>query len=47
MSLQKKIFIAMAGNIGVGKTTAAKILSQHFGLELFDEPVIDNPFLRD
>ncbi len=47
MSLQKKIFIAMAGNIGVGKTTAAKILSQHFGLELFDEPVIDNRFLRD
>jgi len=47
MQLQKKIFIAMAGNIGVGKTTGAKILSQHFGLELFDEPVIDNRFLRD
>jgi len=47
MELQKKIFIALAGNIGVGKTTAAKILSQHFGLELFDEPVIDNRFLRD
>jgi len=47
MQLQKKIFIALAGNIGVGKTTAAKILSQHFGLELFDEPVIDNRFLRD
>lgn len=37
----------MAGNIGSGKTTAAKILSQHFGWELFDEPVIDNPFLRE
>lgn len=37
----------MAGNIGCGKTTAAKILSQHFGWELFDEPVIDNPFLSD
>ncbi len=47
MQLPKKIFIAMAGNIGVGKTTGAKILSQHFGLELFDEPVIDNRFLRD
>lgn len=47
MNLQKKIFIALAGNIGVGKTTAAKVLSQHLGLELFDEPVIDNRFLRD
>lgn len=37
----------MAGNIGCGKTTAAKLLSQTFGYELFDEPVIDNRFLRD
>ncbi len=37
----------MAGNIGCGKTTAAKLLSHHFGFELFDEPVIDNRFLRD
>ncbi|OQX95064.1 deoxynucleoside kinase [candidate division KSB1 bacterium 4572_119] len=46
-NLTKKVFIALAGNIGCGKTTAAKIISQHFGLELFDEPVIDNRFLRD
>lgn len=45
--MTKKVFIALAGNIGCGKTTAAKIISQHFGLELFDEPVIDNRFLRD
>jgi deoxyadenosine/deoxycytidine kinase len=45
--LTKKVFIAMAGNIGVGKTTAAKLISQYFGLELFDEPVVDNRFLRD
>jgi deoxyadenosine/deoxycytidine kinase len=37
----------MAGNIGCGKTTAAKIVSQSLGYELFDEPVIDNRFLRD
>ncbi len=37
----------MAGNIGVGKTTAAKLVSQKFGFELFDEPVIDNRFLRE
>ncbi len=36
----------MAGNIGAGKTTAAKMLSQTFGFELFDEPVIDNRFLK-
>lgn len=40
-------FVALAGNIGAGKTTAAKMLSQCFGFELFDEPVIDNRFLRD
>jgi deoxyadenosine/deoxycytidine kinase len=43
----KKRFIAMAGNIGCGKTTAAKLVSQSFGFELFDEPVIDNRFLKD
>ena len=37
----------MAGNIGSGKTTAAKLVSQHLGFELFDEPVIANRFLRD
>ncbi len=44
---KRKLFVALAGNIGVGKTTAAKLLSQAFGFELFDEPVIDNRFLRD
>ena len=37
----------MAGNIGAGKTTAAKLVSQRLGFELFDEPVIDNRFLKD
>ena len=45
-ALPRKIFVAMAGNIGAGKTTAAKMVSQHFGFELFDEPVIDNRFLK-
>lgn len=43
--LSRKLFIAMAGNISAGKTTAAKMVSQKFGFELFDEPVIDNRFL--
>ena len=46
-SPKKKHFVSMAGNIGAGKTTAAKLISQTFGFELFDEPVIDNRFLRD
>lgn len=44
--MKNKIFITLAGNIGCGKTTAAKLLSQSLGFELFDEPVIDNRFLR-
>ncbi|MCP4500488.1 MAG: deoxynucleoside kinase [Deltaproteobacteria bacterium] len=46
-SIDKKIFVAMAGNIGAGKTTVAKLLSEAFGMELFEEPVIDNRFLAD
>ena len=51
-SLRKKLpktkrFVALAGNIGAGKTTAAKLISQAFGFELFDEPVIDNRFLKN
>lgn len=44
---KQKRFVALAGNIGAGKTTAAKLISQAMGFELFDEPVIDNRFLRD
>ena len=43
--MSRKLFVSMAGNIGAGKTTAAKLISQAFGYELFDEPVIDNRFL--
>ena len=41
-----RLFIALAGNIGAGKSTAAKIISRHFGCELFHEPVVENRFLR-
>lgn len=43
--MAKKFFIAMSGNIGSGKTTAAKILTRYLGLDLYDEPVVDNRFL--
>jgi deoxyadenosine/deoxycytidine kinase len=41
-----KIFVALAGNIGAGKSTAARILARHFGFELFHEPVLENRFLK-
>lgn len=40
------MFVALAGNIGAGKTTAAQLLARHFDYELFPEPVLDNRFLR-
>ena len=45
MPIDPKLFVALAGNIGAGKTTAAKMLSRHFGFELYEEPVIDNRYL--
>lgn len=44
--MQSKLFVAMAGNIGAGKSTAAKIIARHFGFELFHEPVVENRFLK-
>lgn len=37
--------IAIAGNIGVGKTTLAEKLAQHFGWDVFYEAVEGNPYL--
>jgi deoxyadenosine/deoxycytidine kinase len=39
------MFVALAGNIGAGKTTAAKMLANHFDFQLFTEPVLENRFL--
>ncbi len=43
----KKHFIAIAGNIGVGKSTLTSLLSQRLGWEPFLEGVTDNPYLAD
>jgi deoxyadenosine/deoxycytidine kinase len=43
----QKIFIAIAGNIGTGKTTLTQMLSQRFGWNAFFESVQDNPYLAD
>lgn len=38
-------FITIEGNIGVGKTTLAQLLSRHFKARLILEEFADNPFL--
>lgn len=42
-----KHFVGIAGNIGVGKSTLASLLSRHLGWEPFLESVNDNPYLAD
>ncbi len=42
-----RTFIAIAGNIGSGKTTLTSMLSKHFGWEARYESVSDNPYLSD
>ena len=40
-------YIAVAGNIGAGKSTLVDFLQYRFNLTPFHEPNADNPFLRD
>ncbi len=42
-----KKFIAVAGNIGVGKSTLVRLLCERLGWEPFFEPVTENPYLAD
>ena len=39
--------IAIAGNIGSGKTTLTTLLSKHYGWKPQFEDVDDNPYLND
>ncbi len=39
--------IAIAGNIGSGKTTLTRLLSQHYGWEPKYEDVAENPYISD
>lgn len=39
--------IAVAGNIGSGKTTLTSLLSKHFGWDSQYEDIDDNPYLND
>lgn len=42
-----KIFIAVAGNIGTGKTTLTNLLAKRFGWTPHFEAVTNNPYLAD
>ena len=42
-----KKFIAIAGNIGVGKSTLVKMLCNQMDWDPFYEPVAENPYLED
>jgi len=42
-----KKFVAVAGNIGVGKSTLVEMLCARMGWEPFYEPVTENPYLAD
>ncbi|MCL4115138.1 UNVERIFIED_CONTAM: hypothetical protein GTU68_033159 [Idotea baltica] len=39
--------IAVAGNIGAGKTTLTKLLAKHYKWDAHFEEVVDNPYLDD
>lgn len=44
---KNKLYIAVAGNIGVGKTTLTRMLGERLGWKTFYERVLDNPYLSD
>ena len=43
----KKYFVAVAGNIGVGKSSLTTLLAERLGWEPFFEAVAENPYLAD
>jgi deoxyadenosine/deoxycytidine kinase len=45
--MNKKVFVAVAGNIGSGKSSLTTMLSKHYGWKSFYESVEDNPYLAD
>jgi deoxyadenosine/deoxycytidine kinase len=47
MEAEMKKFVAVAGNIGVGKSTLVRLLCQRLDWEPFYEPVAENPYLTD
>jgi len=44
---RRKVFLAVAGNIGAGKSSLTHLLSLRYGWKPFFESVEDNPYLND
>ena len=47
LKLTNIMHVAIAGNIGAGKTTLTKLLAKHYKWEAQLEDVVDNPYLDD
>jgi len=47
MAESKIKHVAIAGNIGAGKTTLSELLSKHYGWEVHFEDTTTNPYLSD
>jgi deoxyadenosine/deoxycytidine kinase len=47
MTIPQIKHVAIAGNIGAGKTTLTTLLGKHFGWEVHYESADDNPYLSD
>jgi len=45
--MKSKLFVAVAGNIGSGKSSLTRLLSTHYGWTSYFESVDDNPYLAD
>ena len=43
--MKDKFYLAMAGNIGAGKTTLTRMIAEHYHWEKYFEPVVENPYL--
>jgi deoxyadenosine/deoxycytidine kinase len=46
-TMDRPFFLAIAGNIGVGKTYLTRLIHQRLGWNAYFEPSVENPYLAD
>ena len=46
-TMKNKVFVAIAGNIGSGKSSLTRLLSSHYGWNSSFEFIDDNPYMSD